>query len=80
MFSEKKQFKFQSEKAARLAAHALAQELEGRFFGRSQTSIHINKNLVLLTIVAKDRHSLDAAMNSFSRLLEMCREIALLGG
>ena len=76
VFSAQKQFEFPSEKAASLAVRALSPELENASGWRAKASINTNKNLVLLKVVAKDKQAMDASVDSFSRLLGMCREIS----
>lgn len=76
MLSAEKRFKFQSEKTARAAAKAVSVELGNRFERRAKTTINTNKNLVLLRVVAEDRQALNASLNSFERLILMCRELA----
>ena len=75
MYQKTGQFNFSSDKTANLAQKALEPELKNRFNERSQASIHTNKNLVFLKVVSKDERSLEAAFNSFSRLIEMCSKI-----
>ncbi len=80
MPSAQKEFGFPSAATALACASALSNALGKGFEKRARTAINTNKNLVLLRVVAEDRQAIRASLGSFSRLIAMCREIALNGG
>ena len=71
-----KQFVFPSEETARMAVKAVFVELEGGFEKRSKTGIKSNKNVVFLKVNAEDETALKASVFTFTRLLELCKEVA----
>lgn len=71
-----KDFVFPSEKGAACAAKkAIWPELGKVFERHAQTSIHTNKNIVSLKIIAENEAGLKASARSFGRLLGLCIEI-----
>ncbi|MCR4369322.1 MAG: KEOPS complex subunit Pcc1 [archaeon] len=71
-----KRFEFPDEQSAIFARRAVLAETGKGFEKRSKTGITTNKNVVLLKITASDDSALKASLNSYSRLLGLCKRLA----
>ena len=71
-----KQIVFPDDESADAAVKAVSVELTNKFEKRSKTTIKTNKNVVLLKIVAQDDSALRASLNTYERLLGLCKEIS----
>jgi len=71
-----KQFEFPDEETADAVCRAVSVELDNKFQKRSKTTINTNKNVVLLKISAEDESAMKASEFTFTRLLELCKEIS----
>jgi len=76
MPTQVREFLFDSPKAASAAARAVSVELKNTFEHRSKSSIHTNKNVVLLQVVSEDEGALSASLAHYSRLFGLCARIA----
>ncbi|MCR4335426.1 MAG: KEOPS complex subunit Pcc1 [archaeon] len=70
------QFEFPDEGTANAVCRAVSVELNTEFQKRSKTTINTNKNVVLLKISAEDESALKASEFTFTRLLELCKEVS----
>jgi len=71
-----KQIVFPNDESANAAVKAVSVELINKYEKRSKTTIKTNKNVVLLKIVAQDDSALRASLNTYERLLGLCKEIS----
>ncbi len=71
-----KQFEFHDEETAKAAYQAVSVELNNEFQKRSKTTINTNKNVILLKISAEDESAMKASEFTFTRLLELCKEVS----
>lgn len=76
MIEIEKQIIFPNDESAIAAVKAVSVELTNKYEKRSKTTIKTNKNVVLLKIVAQDDSALKASLNTYERLLGLCKEIS----
>ncbi|HLC92494.1 MAG TPA: KEOPS complex subunit Pcc1 [archaeon] len=78
MPSLEKEFIFTSPFFALAVQKAVSVELDNTFERRAKSSIHTNKNVVLLKVVAEDESALAASLGFYSRLFGLCSDICVL--
>ena len=66
---------FENEKKAKIALCAVQVELGQKHEKRSITFMNINKNIVLLKIMAQDSSALKASLNSYLKLLNLSENL-----
>ncbi|MCH7902787.1 hypothetical protein IIC68_03470 [archaeon] len=76
MIEIEKQIIFPNAESAIAAVKAVSVELINKYEKRSKTTIKTNKNVVLLKVVAQDDSALKASLNTYERLLGLCKEIS----
>ena len=76
MSETEKQIVFSNDESAKAAVRAVSVELTNNYEKRSKTTITTNKNVVSLKIVAQDDSALKASLNTYERLLGLCKEIS----
>ncbi len=67
-FSLKLELFFETEKKARVSFEAVSLETGQKHEKRSKTTMDINKNVVLVKIIAMDASALKASLNSYAKL------------